>query len=407
MITLARLLGTLLLGLVLAGPAGAQDGRYLLSESSHRVLSKAHELLGAERYQEAVREVQGLLAQVQDKAYDRAVAQQTLGYAYSGLGDYARAGQAFKAAVDAEALPPEVNHELTYNTAQLLIHSEALAEGLHYLDRWLQAEAKPPAEAYILKATAHFRQGQHKETVASLRKAMELRSPPEESWLQMLLAAYFELNQYKDAASVLEQLVRRHPDNRGYWMQLVGVYQRLEQYHRALATMKLAYEKGMLEQEEDILRLVRTYLFLEIPYKGARLLRSELDRGRVKPSRETLELLANSWLLAQEKDRAVDALKQAAAMDEDGNLSYRVGHLLVDLERWEEARAALGQALDQGGLKEPELANLLLGIAAFRAGDVEGSRQALQRAMAHDRTAGQARYWMERLDAESPMPSEG
>ena len=95
------------------------------------------------------------------------------------------------------------------------------------------------------------------------------------------------------------------------------------------------------------------------------------------------------------------AMYKAAELSSDGTMHYRLGRALYDLERWKAAVEALATALKKKGLKQPEMAQLLLGIAAYRAGDDKLSRLALEQALRDQGTRDQAKWWLSKLDSTS------
>lgn len=144
------LISALLLSLMLVSPLQAADKEYLLSEATYKALSKAQELMEAEQYTEAERQLDALLAQTEAGGYDRAVVQQTLGYLYSERAQYDKAAQAFRQALDANALPEEVAHDLRYNLAQLLIADGQYSQGVVEMEKWLASESQPENSVYVL-----------------------------------------------------------------------------------------------------------------------------------------------------------------------------------------------------------------------------------------------------------------
>ena len=56
----------------------------------------------------------------------------------------------------------------------------------------------------------------------------------------------------------------------------------------------------MLEKHDELLKLTQLYLFYEVPYKAALILKRELDSGRIKDEEKNWEQLANAWLSARE-----------------------------------------------------------------------------------------------------------
>jgi tetratricopeptide (TPR) repeat protein len=384
----------LLAALQLGMAAGA--GR-LLSPSTHETLARSQGLLEAGKARAALEELKGLVRRIGDDPYARAVVQQNLGYAYHVLGREREAIASYGAALKAQSLPEEVAQRVRYTLAQLLLGEGAYREGLQHLERWLRTESDPPAESRYLAAVAHYELGQCRDSIAQLEQAVARVASPPESWYRLLLACQYDLSRFRPAAKTLERLIRIAPGERDYWLQLAGVYQRLGRERDALAILELAYRQGRLEGPE-ILRLARLYLYLEMPYQAARLLERELETGRIASTEANWILLGDSLLQSQERPAAAQALGHAARVSEKGERYLRWGALLYELEDWPGAARALSTALDKGVLKEPGRAQLLLGLAAYRGGDMATARQALKKAARDPATRDPARRWLDYLD---------
>ena len=391
---------------VAASSAEQSSGKYLLSEATYNSLTQVHGWLESGKSQQALEALKTLVPKVRSRSYDSAVVHQTMGYAYHMLGDDAHAIESFEQALDKHALPEEVEHALTYNLAQMLISAERYQSGLHYLEQWFPTETKPSAEAYLLAGTANYGLKQYKAAIPYLKKAIAATHDPPESWYQLLLNSYYELSYYHEASVVLGEMVRRFPDEKTYWIQLAGVYQRLKRDQDALATLELAYRRAMLD-EPQLVRLVQLYLYMNTPYRAAELLEAELDKGGIKKTAGNWTLLADALLLAQERERAARALQQAAELARDTTLYYRLGQILYDLEQWPAAVEALESALNRGDLKETDWAYLMLGIAAYRAGDAQRAVNALTHAQGFEKTHNQAKWWLERVYEELMNAMQG
>jgi len=111
-----------------------EDKQYLLTEKTYNALNTAQELMAAEQYSAAEAKLKALLKQTQSGSYERAVVQQTLGYLYSSQQDYKKASSYFQQALDSNALPKKVSHDLQYNLAQLLLADEQYKAGIAMLE---------------------------------------------------------------------------------------------------------------------------------------------------------------------------------------------------------------------------------------------------------------------------------
>lgn len=393
----------LLTGALLTAPLHAQDedgnGKYLLSESTYKALGEINELLQADRNREALTKLETLQKDVAGDDYESAVVQQTLGYAYNGLERYEQAAEAFVRAVESNALPPDVSHKLEYFIAQLYAQNRQYKEAILYLERWLDREDNPDVDAHRLAAGLYYEAGAYGKVSEHARLAISKSRKADESLYQLLLASYFETRDYSRAAALLEDMLQLFPENQTYWKQLYSTYQLLKQEKKALAVYELAYRRDFLSSEEKE-ELARLYLHLQAPYRAARFLESELERGAIERTGENLKLLADSYYLAQETDKAIEAYGRAASKTDDSELYFRQGQLLVKQEQWQEARQALLQALQGDSLKYRPQAHLLLGIAAYKLNDNNTAREELRQASQSDETRQQAEYWLNQLEQQ-------
>jgi tetratricopeptide (TPR) repeat protein len=378
------------------GVLADEGSRQSLSETTHKALSSAQELSNKGKHAEAAAKVTAILPGL-DKPYELAMAYQMLGYIQSHQENYPKAIEAYRQALKPGVLPPEVTHDLTYQLAQLLIHTGANKEGLRYLEEWFRTEKSPPLHAVILAATAYYQSEQYQQAIPYARKVIASQNPPEESWYLVLVACHVELKQFKEAAEILEKLVRLHPNHKEYWVQLTGVYQRANQEHQALATMELAQARGLLSGD-DLQRLAQMYLYLEMPYKAAVLLESKLASGALPRNLENQELLVDSWILSKETHKAAKLLKEMAPQAKDGGHYFRLGQILFDEGDWRGASHALETALNKGHLRQPGAAHLMLGIAAYHTGDREKSLRALGQARNDKNTQKQAEWWIRKVN---------
>ena len=164
--------------------------------------------------------------------------------------------------------------------------------------------------------------------------------------------------------------------------------------------MALAYRRGMLDSEQELVQLFSLYGYLELPVKAAEVLSTGLESGVIEPSEKYWEQLGNAWYASQELDKAVDSLSKAAKLSSDGKLDMQVAHILVDKEDWVGAKDALRSAIDKGGLQDTQLGNMyvLLGMAELNTENASAARNAFQTARKYDKTRQSAQQWLNHLD---------
>jgi len=386
--------------------AKEEDKQYLLAKETYDLLNVTRIAMEENSYHTVIQNLTVYLDKENLKSYDKAVINQTLGYAYNAQENYKRSIESFIKAVRSDALPVKVTHELTYIIAQLYIHAEKYTEGLSYLDKWFEKESNPSSEAHLLAASAYYQINQFKKLIPHAKYAIEKSDTPQQSWYELLIAGYYETKMYRDAALLLETMINKYPDNDSYWLQLVAVYQQNKQETKALAISELAYEKGILKGD-DIIQLAQTYLYLQLPLEAAAILDSEINNGTIDSSKANIELLSNSWLLAHDEEKAAFTLEQYVSKFNDISLNYKLAHIYVELENWDKAKNTLETVVtDKNITTQPKIeatAWLLLGISSYHKKDTVRSTQALNKALAFKETRDQAKWWLNQIEEEVPV----
>ena len=385
--------------------SATEEKSYLLQPGTHSRLLEIHKDMENGKNTEALEKLNKLVSTHKLKDYDAAVVYQTLGFAENGLGNFTAAARYFIKALSYGALPKEVSHELYFSTSQLLIHIDKPKEGLKYLSKWFANEPHPKAEAHILAATAYYYLENYKQLIVQVKKALPLSKNPPLNWYELLLAAYYETKDYKNAAIVLEQIINRHPDKTDYWLQLAGIYQQLKQDKKALAIYELAYAKGLLNKK-NIIQLVKNYLYLEMPYKAAIILEKEMAIGGIEANKEMLHMLVDSWILAQEKEKAKSVFREIIKKFNDEKARLRLGQLYIESEEWKKAIEILDVKLQSDDKALISKVNLLLGIAEYHSDNLPMATHAFTNALSDKSTVDQAKWWLQHLKKKTAVAQQ-
>ncbi len=330
---------------------------------------------------------------------ERAMMWQTFGYAYSSQERYPQAIDAFEKCLKLDGLPPESVTNLRYNLAQLYLVQENYGKAIENFEIWFKAAENPTADAYYMMAAAYTQAERPRDALPHAKKAVAKSPAPKEPWLQLLLSLHFQLKQYRDATGVLKTLIARFP-KKNYWMQLAGAYTELDDKKQALATIELAEEQGFLTSENEVRNLIQLYLYNDIPYRAARALEKAIADGRLPNNAKNQELLANTWLHAREREKAIAPLERAAEMSSDGNLYVRLGQVYVSEERWGPARTALSKGLAKGSVRDAGNVHLMLGIANASESRWAEAQRAFNAARKYDKSAKSAEQWLSHIEEE-------
>jgi tetratricopeptide (TPR) repeat protein len=402
------LLLVLLLTLGAAGAAGAKKKKedeekkqFTVSEAMHKKLTTALEALQEEKYPEAERVLKDLEGRAERlNAYERALVYQMLGYLESGRERYKQALVYFEKCLSEDALPEGGQTSTRFNVAQLYLATEQYDKAVTSLEKWFEEVETPNSSAYYLLAVAYYQIGKIDKAIVPAKQAVDLSTTPKEPWLQLLIGLYYEAKQFEKALAPLEVLIVVNP-KKDYWKQLSSLYAHLGKEKQSLAVMQLAYSQGFLEIDRELRALAQLYLYHSLPYRAALVLEDGFAKEILEPDDSAWEMLANSWLLAREYDRALKPLNTAAELSPKGNLYARLGAVLVEREQWSEASDALLKAVEKGKLDNPGSTNLLLGISFYHQSQIARANKHFRAALDDEKSSKPAAQWLELMAREA------
>jgi tetratricopeptide (TPR) repeat protein len=384
-----------------AEAAAAAAAATSIDAQTGKILNEAIELLNMEKYAEAGQRI-GTLTLDKLSPYERGKVEQILfNIAYSQE-QYEKARGHLQSAIDSGGLNAQEIDQARYQSAQLYMQEEKWREGAAALEEWFKTAATPNSAAYYLLAVAYYQQEDFTRALPPAQKAVELmdKAKPNESWLSMLSALYLQREQYREAIPVLQQLVTAAPDKKTYWMQLSSVYGQMEDYSNALAIMQLANNVGLVTEDSEIRRLADLLLFNDVPYRGAQVLESAIEKKIVSLDDKLYEKLANCWIAAGEFDKSIAPLQRAAELAPTGDAFVRLGEVQVQREDWPAAIAAIQRGVDKGELKDPGSAQLMLGIAHYSQKEYETAVSFFQRARQSDKHRQIADSYLQAIRAQ-------
>ena len=394
-----------------------------LSPATYNTLNEVQTLLGESKNDEAEAELKDLIDDLKP-GFGLALAYQVYGQLELSRDQQNKAIGWFQKSLALDALTDQQTINLSTTVAQLLLAQEKYVQAVKELQprfdlaRKQESAAKQqnPDAAYIIPpvtfitlATAHQVNKEYAASIPLLREAIkrekEKGNSPKENWLQMLMSAHYQLKQYKETAVVLDDLLRINPQREDYWQQQVGVYQILQRFDKALASLELGYAGGYITKPDSIILLVQLLINQDIPERAGRILQKHLNNGDLELNDKNWKLLAAAWQQGRERDKAAEAMLSASKFLEDGKLILRAAQLK---EQNSDFKACMSIALDaiEKGLDDDDKgrALLLAGRSATELNDLKAARRYFQQALTLADSAGNARSWLEYINALEEYP---
>jgi tetratricopeptide (TPR) repeat protein len=233
----------------------------------------------------------------------------------------------------------------------------------------------------------------------AMRIARERDKPVKEDWYVLLNFAYFQDENYKQVRDIQKILLENWPKKR-YWFSLAGAYTELNEDNNLIASYGAAHDQGMLEKESELVTMAQLYMQAEVPYKAATLLEKEMESGRVSKNAKNYLLLSQAWMLSQEDERAVPALKEAAKLSDDGELDVRLGNTYLNLGDYDGCISAVQDGLRKGGLKNVDNAQISLGMCLYNKRRYQAAIDAFRAASKTPRSRKVAQQWISVINAD-------
>ena len=333
------------------------------------------------------------------KSYDRSVMWNAWAYVYFSEGQYSQALDSYRKLMNEPESTIPLRTGALLSMGQLSMVQENYDQGIKYILQWMDEVEKVTAQAWSFLGQAYYAKEDYRKSFSSIEKAIKLAEEegykPRENWYVIMAANINELkNEIGEEKALLQQidiyeiLVNLYPKKQ-YFIQLGGSYGQLGRERDYMITLKAAYLKDFLNKESEYLALAQLLLLNKNPYWAADVLVSgqkkmitivdeeteeETIEPVVKDTEKNLKLLADSWRMAQEIDKAIPILERSAEMSKDGNSYVILGNLYLSEDRVEQAIKAINKGLEKGDIKNLSQVYLTLGQAYFELQNFEEAR---------------------------------
>ena len=377
-----------------------------------------------------------LLNQKDDiKSYDRSIMWNALAYVYSTEEKYLEAIKAYENLLNEPESTIPLRNEALRSLGRLHVGLENFQTGIKYILQYMDEVETVTAQTWALLGRVYYTTGEFKKALSSLEKAVILAEEegykPKENWYSVMAASIGELKAeigekeaYLRQIAIYEILVNLYP-KKTYFIQLGGIYGQLGREKDYMITLKAAYAKDLLNREGEYQVLAQLLLLNQNPYWAAQVLVSgqekiityneiKIDEATgeeikvektgpvIKSNEKNLKLIADSWRMAQEIDKAIPVLAKAAELSKDGKAYVLLGNLYLGEDKINEAVEAIKKGLKKGKIEKISQVHLTLGQAYFELQKFEEAKKEF-RIAARDKdkkTKSMANNWIKYTENE-------
>lgn len=392
--------------LVLLGISSSSYAAYkkqqTVSPAVHKVLIEAQKFSQNQQYTLALKTLNNLSP---DKlsGFEQSQVWNFKGFTYYEQEKYSKSIVALNKSLEYIELSETIKLNTLQTIAQTHFVIEQYQHAISVADKYLLINPAKNPQILILKGQAQYQLKKYQAAINSIQQALNIKQTlgkkPNENELLILSACQQELEQYSLQIRTLKQLIQLYPKKQ-YFLALSGAYYETGDNKRQLSIYETLYEKQWLSDPMQLKNLAQLYLLNDAPYKGAKVLEQALAQKDIKRSVKNLNLLARAWYSAREQTKAIPPLLEAADKTSNGRQYMKLGYLLTQMERWDEAIHAFSKAKKKGGLTKKNNVELLTGIACFHAGHMKKAKKAFKLAISQQHYASSAKTWLNVLNQQ-------
>ena len=374
-----------------------------VSKEVYERIQKAQEMVDAKDYRGALDTLMRLYNPDKLTEYEQANVVNYIAFVYYNMDDIPNSMKYFNMLLQIPSLEPQMAKQTTLTMAQLYTMQEQYSQALTTLDKWFTMETNPQPDQFILKAQILYNLNRYKDMInpieTAMRVAEEKVKPVKEDWWKLLNFAYFQQEDYRKVRDIQKILLQNWPKAR-YWKSLAGAFTELGEDEKLIYAYDAAHTQGMLQKDTEFVTMAQLYLQAEVPYKAAILLQEKMDAGIVPKIEKNYRLLSQAWMLAQEDKKAIPALQAAAKLADDGELDLRLANSYLNIGEYGDCVTSGNAAIRKGGLKNPDNAQITLGMCLYNLRRYSDARTAFRTAAKVPRSQRMANQWIRVIDAE-------
>ena len=374
-----------------------------VSKEVYDKIQQAQDKVDAEDYKGALRVLNNLNASDKLTEYEKSNVLNYIGFVHYNMGNAEAAIATYEEMLRIPSLEEQIRKQTVYTLAQLATMEELYTKAIRLLEEWFTLELNPAPDPYILYAQNLYQVNRYSDMIKPIETAMEVarkrEKPVKEDWYVLLNFAYFQQEDYRKVRDIQKILLVNWPKKR-YWFSLAGAYTELGEENNLFAAYDAAHTQELLERESELVTMAQLYMQHEVPFKAGSLLEAEMESGRVARNAKNYRLLSQAWQLAQEDQRSVPALKEAARLSDEGELDLRLGNAFLNLGQYGDCVAAVQAGIRKGGIKSPDNAQISLGMCLYNQQKYRAAINAFREARKTSRSRRISNQWINVIESD-------
>lgn len=392
------------MGLGLSATAAAQSEecsgkKAAISKHLKDPMSAAFDAVKIQNWQEVVNQVKIAQADVKPKSvFDEYWVHKLLASGYYGLKQFKEAATELEAITDSPCMSEADRTENLKLITQVYYQLDDYPKVIDFGNRALKAGASADLAVYV--GQAYYLTNDFKSAAATMNEVVSKLEaegkPPGEQNLRIIHGACAQLQDRECTFVQAEKLVR-HYAKPEYWKELVNSLMTSDASdNQMLNVMRLALHVDAMSNSDQYSEMATLAMNAGLPGEAQAALDKGLSKQVFKDARaaEARRRLEEAKASAASDKASLAKQEAAAKANAQGNADVKVGAAYLSYEDAPKAIEAISRGLGKGGVRNPDEAAILLGIAYLKTGNKAEAAKAFQSVGKDPALTRIAKLWM-------------
>jgi tetratricopeptide (TPR) repeat protein len=372
-----------------------------------KISKKLEKPLGAVQTARAAKDWNGMLAKVQeaeavpiDKSeYDKYWFHEYRGIAYTNLKQFPEAGRELEAAYSSPCFAEVDKPGRQKMLMQIAYQNKDYPKAIEY-GKQVYAST-PDADSGVYLGNAYYITNDFENTrkvLADVVSKLEASGKtPEEQTYRILQSACLNLKDNACVVDQMEKLVLHYPKP-NYWQDLTNAMMRTSASDKELLNIfRLSDGVGVLKEASGHIEMAQLALGAGLPGEAQTAIEKGLQEGAFTAQREkdlANRVLAEAKTAVTLDKSTLDKQDASARAKPTGDSDVKLGAAYLSYGQNDKAVEALQRGIAKGGVKNPDEAGLLLGIAYVRSNNKPEASKAFGTVTKDPAMARIAKMWL-------------
>jgi len=296
------------------------------------------------------------------------------GRAYLSQEKYAEASKELEFGLTSACMPDNEKPSRLKMLLQIAYRQKEYPKVVELGNKFLAVNPDPEIASYV--GNAYYAMDDFPNTRKVMTEVVAKQEagskPPEELTYRILQGACIKLKDNACVTDQLEKLVIHYPKTQ-YWQDLMSLLMAQTKNNNQLLNMwRLADGNNVLSDPAEYLEMAQLAIGQGLPGEAQAVLEKGIQKGAfTRPSQkdQANQLLAEAKQAVTLDKSTLDKQDAAARAKPTGDNDVKLGAAYLSYGDLTKAVDALQRGIGKGGVKNPDDAALLLGIAHLRAGN--------------------------------------